>query len=220
MFLQLRSNLSRSRMLRNARAWLPDLLAGAFIALACAAQPLNAADLQHKAEIADLMYCYARGTDAIGNASLPDPAAAGAAVYTNCFSDDAKFSAWFPGTPFSSDAFPDRAKTPPSLPPITGPAAWARFVNQVFRSKGFDLTQHVISNVAVDVQGDRGSLSAYLVATHVIQRGNPRAVECVQMANGTYSLEVRRGQDGWKVHALDITLINFTPTYASGKGCV
>ena len=67
-----------------------------------------ALDLQSKADIIDLMLCYGTGTDVIGDSTRADPKGEGAAIYAQCFTDDASFSVWFPGTPFSG---------PPTNPP-------------------------------------------------------------------------------------------------------
>ena len=60
-----------------------------------------ALDLQSKADIIDLMLCYGTGTDAIGDSTRANPTGDGAAIYAQCFTDEASFSVWFPGTPFS-----------------------------------------------------------------------------------------------------------------------
>ena len=50
--------------------------------------------LADRAEIADLSYCYAAGTDAIGAGDL----ALGKQIYAGCFTADAKIEASFPGS--------------------------------------------------------------------------------------------------------------------------
>ena len=172
--------------------------------------------------VAELMYCYARGTDEIGDATTnPDPLAAGLAVYQGCFAPDAEFRAWFPQQPFDSQTFPNPDAYPGTAPaPFAGPAAWAGFVNSVFRGNGYTFTQHMITNVDVQLQGNRALLTAYLNATHVISGdaiGGPS--RCVAVANGTYSMraEKRRGQ--WVATGLDLTLITFNPVFQTGAGC-
>jgi len=173
-------------------------------------------------QIADLMYCYARGTDAIGDSTTnADPRAAGLAIYRPCFAPDAEFRAWFPQQPFDSQTFPNPDAFPTTAPtPFVGPEAWADFVNTVFRGNGYTFTQHMISNVDVDVQGTRGLLTAYLNASHVISGstiGGPS--RCVAVANGTYSLAVEKRRGRWVVTRLDLTLITFNPVFQSGAGC-
>ena len=120
--------------------------------------------------VADLIYCYARGTDAIGDATTnADPLATGLAIYRGCFAEDAEFRAWFPQQPFDSQTFPNPDANPDTAPaPFIGPAAWAEFVNGVFRGSGYDFTQHIMSNVDVQLNGNRALLTAYLNASHVI----------------------------------------------------
>ncbi len=130
-----------------------------------------ALDLQSKADIIDLMLCYGTGTDAIGDSTRADPKGEGAAIYAQCFTDDASFSVWFPGTPFSG---------PPTNPPVIGPAAWAASVFGSFKERGYTFTQHTLSNFLVEVSGNTGTkagtktgtLTAYLNAAHV---KNPEA---------------------------------------------
>lgn len=187
------------------------------LALAIAALTLGAtagADSDRRSDsedVADLIYCYARGTDAIGDATTQsNPRDAGLAIYRECFTQDAEFRAWFPQQPFDSQTFPD-----PSTTSVTvGPAAWADFVNGVFRGNGYDFTQHMISNVDVAVRGRTARLTAYLNATHVVsgtEVGGPSS--CVAVANGTYSVTARKIGQRWKATALDLTLITFNPVF-------
>ena len=108
--------------------------------------------------------------------------------------------------------------TPPSAS-ITGPENWAAFVNSVFRANGYTFTQHIISNIGVEIQGTAAKLVAYLNASHVIQRGAPCVVECIAVANGTYSLRVKKTNQGWRINSLDLTLITFNPFFQVGAGC-
>src|SRR5262245_34146522 len=67
--------------------------------------------------VAALMYCYARGTDAIGDATTnADPLAAGLAIYRQCFTSNAEFRAWFPQQPFDSQTFPNPDANPSTAP--------------------------------------------------------------------------------------------------------
>jgi len=172
--------------------------------------------------VADLMYCYARGTDAIGDATTnADPLRAGIAIYRDCFTANAPFRAWFPQQPFDSQTFPNPDANPDTAPaPFIGPVAWAGFVNSVFRGNGYDFTQHIISNVDVEIHGNRAILTAYLNASHVISGdtiGGPS--RCVAVANGTYSLQAVKQRGRWVATQLDLTLISFNPVFQSGAGC-
>jgi hypothetical protein len=194
------------------------------LALGCAAVTAHADDTRRadRQAIEDLIHCYARGTDAIGDATTnTDPLATGLAVYRGCFTADAEFRAWFPQQPFDSQTFPDPDANPDTAPaPFVGPAAWATFVDSVFRANGYDFTQHMLSNIDVDVHGNRALLTAYLNATHVISGdaiGGPS--QCVAVANGTYSLQAQKRSGRWVATQLDLTLITFNPVFQSGAGC-
>jgi hypothetical protein len=172
--------------------------------------------------VADLMYCYARGTDAIGDATTnADPLATGLAIYRQCFTSNAEFRAWFPQQPFDSQTFPNPDANPSTAPaPFIGPVAWAGFVNGVFRGNGYDFTQHMITNVDVQIHGNRALLTAYLNASHVRSGdtiGGPS--RCVAVANGTYSMQAVKQRGRWLATRLDLTLITFNPVFQSGAGC-
>ncbi len=171
-------------------------------------------------EVAELIHCYARGTDAIGDATTQfDPLAAGLAIYRDCFVEEAVFRAWFPQQPFDAQAFPDFEATPPTST-VNGVQGWAEFVDGVFRGNGYDFTQHVISNVDVDVRGRRATLTAYLTASHVISgEGVGGPSRCVAVANGTYSVAAEKLGGRWRATSLDLTLITFNPVFESGTGC-
>lgn len=170
------------------------------ILVALGSSRVFALDLQSKADIIDLMLCYGTGTDAIGDSTRADPKGDGAAIYAKCFTDDAPFTVWFPGTSFSS---------PPSNPPVIGPAAWAAFVFGTFTDRGYTFTQHSLSNFLVKVSGETGTLTAYLNAAHVKQAEG--AVTGVDVAHGTYTLQVEKIQGAWKIKALALKLLTFTP---------
>lgn len=172
--------------------------------------PARASDsLPTKDEIINLMLCYGAGTDAIGDSTRADPLGDGAAIYADCFTDDAVFRAWFPGTDFSD---PGQAVTIGPADGMTGPDAWAAFVFSVFDGS-YTFTQHSLSNFMVEVDGDSGTLRAYLNAAHVTQEAG--IVTQVAVAHGTYTLQVRKVRGAWKVTQLDLTLINFTPFYST-----
>ncbi len=172
--------------------------------------------------IAALIYCYAQGTDAIGDSTTnADPLAKGIAIYQQCMTSDAEIRAWFPQQPFDSQKFPNPAAYPSTAPPaFYGPVAWAGFVNSVFRGNGYTFTQHIMSNIDVTTHGHTGQVTAYLNASHVISGtaiGGPS--RCVAVANGTYSADVKRFDNGWKITKLYLTLITFNPIFQSGAGC-
>ncbi len=173
--------------------------------------------------VADLIYCYARGTDAIGDATThADPLAAGESIYRKCFTPNAEVRAWFPQQPFNSQTFPDPNAYPDTAPPaFYGPVAWAEFVNSVFRGNGYTFTQHMMTNVDVSfVSGQVARVTAKLNATHVISGTAIGGVSrCVAVANGTYSGEAVKVADRWLLRKMYLTLITFNPIFQSGKGC-
>lgn len=173
-------------------------------------------------DVAALIYCYAKGTDAIGDATTnADPRATGAAIYRKCFTQDAAFRAWFPQQPFDRQAFPTANAFPDTAPaPFIGPDAWSMFVDGVFRGNGYTFTQHMLSNVDVTLQGNTARLTAYLSATHVRSGATIGGVSrCVAVANGTYSGYAVKVNGRWLLNRLDLTLITFNPVFQSGAGC-
>jgi hypothetical protein len=196
---------SRQSILSGGLALLGLLLMQPRMAAAQGQRPMD------KEAIEDLMLCYGRGTDAIGNSTTnADPLSAGEAIYAGCFTKDAVFRVWFPGTPFTSPAFPDPTIDPPD-DTLIGSNNWAVFVNGVFRSSGYTFTQHILTNMVANAHGNNGTLVAYLNASHVIQSSG--VVTCLRVANGTYSLGVVKTSHGWRVKSLDLTLIDFVPFF-------
>ena len=179
--------------------------------------------------LADLMKCYAQGTDAIGdrsaNPTQAGAAAAGLAIYNKCFKPDAEFLVWFPGTPWSDRVDPDPNLNPPTVPPIIGPGGWADFVAAAFRDRGeeppFDYTQHLtdVWKTKVLSRGKRlrygfgyglsktAQVVAYLHASHVI------TLESVLVATGTYTLHAEWYKGKWMIKSLKLTLLNFDPFF-------
>ncbi len=153
--------------------------------------------LADRAEIADLSYCYAAGTDAIGAGDL----ALGKQIYAGCFTANARIEASFPGAdpngPADLTAF--------------GASAWGDIVEGVFTSSGYVATQHLISNIRIDLDGNSGSMISSLHATHVLDPDGSIAV-----ANGHYVDQVVRTPQGWRIAARRLYLISFvrldTPT--------
>ena len=175
---------------------------------------------------ADLIFCYADGTDKIGDVltQSPDEALeAGIARYSECFTEDAEFNVWFPHQRFNAQAKPDPDVFPPTLPsPVIGFKAWGEFVGGVFRGALYDSTQHLITNVDVKRRGRKATVVAYLNASHVISGTGVGGVSrCVAVANGTYTIKAKWDRRrGWQATALSLTLITFNPVFESGPlGC-
>lgn len=146
--------------------------------------------LADRAEIADLANCYAAGTDAIGAGDL----ALGKQIYAGCFTPDAKIEASFPG---------NDPNGPADLIAYGG-AAWGDIVEGVFDSSGYVATQHVMSNIRIDLDGNSASMISYLHATHVLDPAGS-----IEVANGHYVDQIVHTSQGWRIAARRLYLINF-----------
>jgi hypothetical protein len=167
-------------------------LAGALLAYT-GKEPSNAAsqdgDVAQEAAVEKLMYCYARGTDAIGRGDV----AGGKNVYHSCFTNNAELSAYFPGMDFAG----------PFAFATTSTDAWADFVSAVFSGNGYTATQHLVGNVEAHVIGNHGTMTSYVHATHVLPDGS------IAVANGTFEDEVVRQQGQWRISRHTVKLITF-----------
>ncbi len=174
-----------------------------------------------EAQLAQLLVCYARGADAIGDGRTNhDPEAAGLEIFRKCFTEDATFAIWPAGQPFDNPEFPSRVGTMPPLLIFVGPAAWAKFTNSSFRGAGYDYVQHLVGNIEVKVSGNNASVVGYLNSTHVVMgEGLLAPSQCVLQTNGTYSLRVRKFPSGWKVTSLDLAQFAYNNIIENGEGC-
>ena len=69
-------------------------------------------------------------------------------------------------------------------------------VSVVRSLEGFDSTQHLIGNIAVELAGDRATATCYLQAQHVVL--GTEGGDCFTIA-GTYRDELARTADGWRI---------------------
>jgi ketosteroid isomerase-like protein len=76
------------------------------------------------------------------------------------------------------------------------PATRAEFVERARGLTKFVATQHVVSNIAVRLDGDRARASSYAHAMHV--RGESGGRETYLMG-GTYTDILARTPDGWRI---------------------
>jgi hypothetical protein len=153
-------------------------------------QPDYVKQLRDRQEIEDLAYCYAAGTDAIGRGDVQG----GKAIYQTCFTPNAVIAASYPG---------NDPNGPPDLTTI-GPDAWAGVVESVFAQAGYVGTQHLISNVRIQVNGNTATMTTYLNATHVLD-----PYTSYNVANGTYEDVVVRTPAGWRIKQRTLRLISF-----------
>lgn len=72
----------------------------------------------------------------------------------------------------------------------------------------YEKTQHVITNVLVQLDGDRADVRAHLIAVHVPVAAEPSTHFDV---GATYRFAVRRTDDGWRLARLELT-----PVWTSG----
>lgn len=146
--------------------------------------------LRAREAIEDLTYCYAEATDLIGAGQLE----AGRAMYVNeCFAPNALIEASFPG---------NDPNGPPDL--TSGPSQWADIANNVFTTNGYVATQHLNSNVRIDIHGTTATMTTYLNAVHVIDPDGS-----IDLANGTYTDEVVLTPQGWRISKRSLRLITF-----------
>jgi 3-phenylpropionate/cinnamic acid dioxygenase small subunit len=80
-------------------------------------------------------------------------------------------------------------------PPVTARAAdWAASMEGFLR--GFDATQHLLSNLAFDIAGDEATVTADVRAEHFRPNGEGDASVTL---GGAYTFRLRRERDGWKI---------------------
>lgn len=74
------------------------------------------------------------------------------------------------------------------------------WVDLVLRAVGvFEVTQHVITNHRIELDGDVASCVAYLRAQHWNPDGS-------MMVGGTYATKLRRTEQGWRIASLEMTV--------------
>ncbi len=151
------------------------------------------AEQRHTAEelIQQLALQYALGTDAIGRGDVQQ----GKELYGACFTPDAVISMFFPNPTNDFSGQPDETRT--------GPAAWAEFVDSVFRTRQYNSTQHLIGTFQIHVHGNTAIMTSYLHATH------KRSNTSIDVANGTYEDDVVRQRGRWRIRRRTLKLITF-----------
>jgi 3-phenylpropionate/cinnamic acid dioxygenase small subunit len=89
---------------------------------------------------------------------------------------------------------------------VSTPGGQARGVDRVAaqarRNHGSDGTQHVITNVLVDVEGDRATARANLIVTFVPDPARP---ELHRTHGERYRFEAARTPAGWRLAAVEVT---------------
>lgn len=68
---------------------------------------------------------------------------------------------------------------------------------------GFDATQHVSSNHVHTIAGPEATCVSYMMALHHIVEGDERKMQAI---GGFYTNQLRRGADGWRIHACKLTV--------------
>jgi hypothetical protein len=129
-------------------------------------------------ELTALATGYCTGIDLIGAGDMP----AGIEELCCWFADYARFVYTFPPK-YAALNFD-----------VTGPQAFARVVNELYRTNGFVRTQHQVSNVRVERTGqDTATIRAALIAVHMFPD------ERVLFATGKYIDAVERINGQWKI---------------------
>ena len=136
-----------------------------------------------KYEIETLQRLYAKATDTIGLAS-PEKIEEGRKIYHRIYTDDVEITTANTGAEVELTA--------------VGPDAWVEVVYGAL--KDYTGTQHLIGTQLTEVNGDQGSMESYLNAWHK----NPD--ESVYYFLGTYISQVRRYEEGWKIHHMVLRL--------------
>lgn len=171
---------------------------------ALAAEGNGGATAQDQAE--DLPVCYARGVDAIGRAvtapanpdldsttALVDPNfKEGLEHFRRCFAPNFSFTLSNRGV--VSRVVPDPAKRTAKT---DAAVQWANFVNNTFRGAGYIYTQHHMGSIASEIRGNEGTVSSYLIATHVAGPTSKRTG--VSVTYGTYTDKVARINGRWLI---------------------
>ncbi len=176
--------------------------------------------------IVDLMHCYARAADAIGEVRIhsanSDPAKAardaGASIAGKCFREDALFDIWFPGREFDQQAAPDADSFPADVH-LVGPDAWADWVSGIFRGSRYDFTQHLVGNIQVEQQGATAQLVASLIVSFFTLGPEPGVPsQCATVGMGTYTIDAERTGGEWRATRLRLTLMSVDPIFEGTPG--
>ena len=129
-------------------------------------------------ELTALANGYCTGIDLIGAGDMP----AGIEELRLWFADHARF------------VYPYPPKYAALNFDVTGPQAFARVVNALYRTNGFVRTQHQVSNIRIERTGpDIATVRAYLLAIHMFPD------ERIFIATGTYVDAVERVNGQWKI---------------------
>jgi hypothetical protein len=79
--------------------------------------------------------------------------------------------------------------------------------DQARRNHDVDSTQHVITNIVVDLEGDQATASANLIATFVED-----ADEAPYSLGARYGFRAVRGPEGWR-----LSRVHVTPAWSRGR---
>jgi hypothetical protein len=69
---------------------------------------------------------------------------------------------------------------------------------------GFDATQHSLTNFVYDIRDDEATVTVYMQAEHFIANTLGDASHTL---GGYYLHRLRRGGDGWRIHATTLTVL-------------
>jgi hypothetical protein len=200
------------------------LLAIGLLLSSMAASADDGFSFRRQAALEDLVVCYARGTDLLGSAvnavnvgsdldstiNTSDPVFAEAlATYRRCFSDKFSFTLEFDGVPALT--VPDPATRGPDT---DAALQWANFVNNAFRGPGYKSTQHHMGSISSEIDGRRGRIVSYLIATHVFGPDGAEPDGSVSVVNGTYSDRAVFAKGHWRIKQRTLNIISSVVTRA------
>ena len=107
-------------------------------------------------------------------------------LFRSCFADEVEldFTSWSGGDVRISDA-----------------ESWVAGVEGGL--SGFDATQHISSNHVHQIDGDEATCVSYMIANHHVVEAGERMMHSI---GGYYTNRLRRGPDGWRIHACRLTV--------------
>lgn len=139
-------------------------------------------ELLDRAHLSDVLNRYATGVDTRDWT-----------LFRSCFTDDveADFTSIWPGLV------------------VRGADEWVKRAEAVI--EGLTTTQHIITNHAFDIQGDRATGTAYLHAQHVLHN---RLGDGHNVLAGVYRYEFARTPEGWRIEKYGLTVTWGTGNHA------
>jgi SnoaL-like domain len=118
--------------------------------------------------------------------------------------------------PLAESTFaPEGKVVRPNGEELVGPAAICEGQNESFAR--FRVTQHVMTNHVVEMEGEHARVRANVISTHLWApgQGDPSALESHFTAGGVITVEVARLEQGWRITRLENRVV-----WRTGSGFV